>query len=68
MKKYYFTFGYGQLHENKYVVIEADTYEEAREEMYNRFGTKWSFQYTEKEWVDKDGITMAENWNLAELK
>lgn len=68
MEKFYFTFGNGHEHENKYVVIETDDYEEAREEMFSRFGNKWAFQYTEDEWTDEEGFTIAEDWDLAELK
>ena len=45
MKKYYFTFGCGQEHANCYIIIEAETSEEARQEMVNRYGRKWSRQY-----------------------
>ena len=51
MKKFYFTFGFGQQYENCYVVIESETWNGAREEMVRRYGTKWSFQYTEEDWV-----------------
>lgn len=51
MEKFYFTFGIGKsLLANRYVVIEAESYEAAREIMIESFGTKWAFQYTEKEW------------------
>lgn len=45
MKKYYFTFGCGQPHENGYHVVTAQDREQARAEMFRRFGEKWSFQY-----------------------
>ncbi len=53
MEKYYFTFGCGidDPHRNCYTVIEAESYEAAREEMVRRFGTKWAFQYNAKQWV-----------------
>lgn len=52
MEKFYFTFGIGQsLLANRYVVIEAENYEAAREIMVESFGTKWAFQYTEEEWA-----------------
>lgn len=51
MKKFYFTFGFGQQHENCYVVIESQSYVGAREEMIRRYGTNWGFQYDEEEWV-----------------
>lgn len=68
MKNFYFTFGVGTTYASRYVVIAADTYEDARNEMFARFGTNWAFQYTEKEWVDEDGISMADDWNLTEMK
>ncbi|PWR13661.1 hypothetical protein DKT68_00785 [Micromonospora acroterricola] len=39
-----FTFGSGQEHDGKYVVI-AGSYDEARAEMLAYFGNRWSFQY-----------------------
>lgn len=53
MKKWYFTFGCGIDNPNRncYTVIEAETYESAREEMIRRFGVKWAFQYSEDEWM-----------------
>lgn len=52
MERYYFTFGCGidDPHRNCYTIIEAESYEAARDEMVRRFGTKWAFQYTEDEW------------------
>jgi len=55
MEKYYFTFGMGQsLLANRYVEIEAETLQEAREIMVESFGTKWAFSYNEKEWTEKN--------------
>ena len=49
MKSYYFTFGIGQsLLANRYVEIEAENYEAAREIMIESFGTKFAFQYSEE--------------------
>ena len=49
MKNYYFTFGIGQsLLANRYVEIEAENYEAAREIMVESFGTKFAFQYSEE--------------------
>lgn len=52
MERYYFTFGVGidNPHSNCYHVIEAESYEDARDEMFNRFGACWAFQYTEEQW------------------
>ncbi len=44
-----FTFGCGQENEGKCVKIKG-TFSSAREEMVERYGTKWAFQYSEKEW------------------
>lgn len=45
---WYFTFGWGQPHQNCYTVIHG-TYEEARVEMHRRYGGKWSSQYASAE-------------------
>lgn len=58
---WYFTFGCGQEHSNKYVKIHG-TFSEARAEMYSRFGTKWSMQY---ESAEEAGI---KQWGYEELK
>lgn len=49
--KYYFTFGFGTDKANCYTVIESDSYENARTEMIRRWGLKWAFQYSEKDWM-----------------
>ena len=46
MAKYYFTFGWGQPHQNCYHVIEADSVDRAREIMFERFSDKWAMMYT----------------------
>jgi len=53
MEKWYFTFGCGSddPHRNCYTVIEAKDYADARKEMIRRFGVKWAFQYSEKQWM-----------------
>jgi len=55
---WYFTFGFGQHHQNKYTVFYG-TYNEARENMFHKHGQKWAFQYRCKEdaGVDKWGLT-----------
>jgi len=52
MENFYFTFGCGidDPHRNCYTVIEAESWEDAREDMIRRFGIKWAFQYAEKNW------------------
>ncbi len=49
MREFIFTFGCGQPHEGCYTVIQAETRGEAREEMFRRFGQKWSMQYDLRE-------------------
>ena len=53
MERYYFTFcvGIDNPHRNCYHVIEAASYEQARDEMFRRFGDEWSFQYDEAGWL-----------------
>jgi hypothetical protein len=62
LKEYIFTFGHGQLHFGRFVAIKAKDSNEAREEMFRRYGRKWSMQYDSRE---KAGV---ERWNLKELK
>ncbi len=62
MKKYYFTFGFGQKHEGGYHVIEAENSLTARAIMHERFGIKWASQYDSAE---KAGV---ERWKLHEVK
>lgn len=67
-QRWYFTFMEKQnLLKNKYVVIEG-TYSEARQKMFNNFGSTFAFQYSEEEWVEEDGQTQDEKYNLTELK
>lgn len=55
--KYYFTFGsghhdtHGRSLAKYYVVVEAADYRAARQEMFEAFGPKWAFQYTEEEFA-----------------
>ena len=49
MEKYAFTFGHGQPgfigHEGSYVVLEATSFEEARNEMFKMCGRRWCMQH-----------------------
>ena len=65
--RFYFTFGFGQPHENGFHVIESKTYDEAREEMFKKFGNNWSMQYSEKEWF-AHGKSQEELYKLHEVK
>lgn len=67
MKKYYFTFGFGQVHQNCFTVIEERDYESARVEMNRRFGTQWAMQYDEDTWL-VDGVTQDVMYSLKEVK
>jgi hypothetical protein len=67
MKKFYFTFGFGQPHANRFHIIKAESHSEARKAMVSKFGTKWSMQYTEEKWY-RDGISQEEEYGLKEIK
>ena len=45
---WYFTFGWGQVHQNCYTVIKG-TLKSAKEEMTRRYGLDWSMQYPSAE-------------------
>lgn len=62
MPKFWFTFGFGQPHENCYHVIEAENAEKAREDMFRKFGKQWAFQYDSAEAAGVD------EFNLREIK
>lgn len=65
---YYFTFGYGMEYQGMYVEIEAYSSEEARQLMIAKYGTRWSFQYNEKEWEDDGKQSLAEKWGWTKLE
>lgn len=50
-KWWYFTFGCGQKQAGFYVKIFG-TYDVAREKMFEKYGSQWGFQYSEREWED----------------
>lgn len=54
-----FTFGSGQKHDGKYVVIPG-TYDGARAEMLRHFGNAWSFQYPAADRPSLDEVGMVE--------
>ena len=62
MIKQIFTFGFGQPFEGYYHVIEAETKDDCRKQMFEKFGNKWSIQYDSEE---KAGV---KKWGLKELK
>lgn len=53
-----FTFGCGRdaygNNAGKAVKVYASSYEEAREKMCEKYGTKWAFQYSESEWTETE--------------
>lgn len=53
MKRQYwiFTFGCGQQHAGFYVKIWG-TFGEARQKMFDKYGSEWSFQYSEEKWKE----------------
>ena len=68
MEIYYFTFGFGQQYPNCFTKIEAEDYSKAREAMVDKFGLKWAFQYSEKQWFNEEGISQQEEFRLKEIK
>jgi hypothetical protein len=60
--KQVFTFGYGQEHENCYVIIYGKDKGECRDKMFKTFGSKWAFQY------DSEELAGVEKWNIKLLK
>ena len=62
MKKWWFTFGFSQGHDNGYVVIEAVNAELARAAMIKTWGTKWAIQY------DSAEAAGVEEYGLHEVK
>ena len=58
-----FTFGYGQKHAGKYVKIWG-THDSARNKMFEKYGSEWSFQHSLEDWNNwiesKPGHVVAE--------
>lgn len=69
MAKFYLTFGCGidQPNKNKYVIVEANKYSEARKIIMEYIGWNWSMLYSEKEWYNKNGVSQAQEFNLEEI-
>ena len=49
MKKFYITFGFNQGHDNCYVIVNAQTNDDARQKMIDVYGLKWGFIYESAE-------------------
>jgi hypothetical protein len=60
--KYYFTFGYGTPLRNNYVVVEAESYGEARKRFIAARDNNFAFQYPEHDFAG-----MAEKFHLTEI-
>ena len=58
---WYFTFGVGHEQSGCYVKIHG-TWAEARDEMFKRYGARWSMQY------DSALAAGVERWNLKEVQ
>jgi hypothetical protein len=65
---HYFTFGFGQVHQNCFHIITTPSPRVARELMVAKFGSKWSMQYSESEWFDSAGQSQQERYGLHEIK
>lgn len=50
MPKYIFTFGSGQENAGRCQPIVATNEIQARQRMFEVYGNKWAFMYTEEEW------------------
>lgn len=46
---WYFTFGNGQKYAGRCVRIFG-TFSSTRDKMFEKFGDKWAFQYSEEDW------------------
>lgn len=66
VEQFYFTFGVSHRLAKNYVVILAPTWEEARDQMIDWFGTDWAFQYDHLGW-HRDGVSQAERYSLTRL-
>lgn len=51
MKKFYGTFMQKQATKDRYVEVQADTYELAHNAMSDHFGAKWAFLYSEQDFA-----------------
>lgn len=63
MENYYFTFGQNQTLRNNYVVIRANTADEARHSMVAYYGRMWAFQYVWEEFRNQPA-----DYGLTEVK
>ena len=64
-KEYIFTFGCNQKHENGFYSILADNPSDARDRMFEVFGSKWSMQYDAPNAREDAGV---DRFGLQEVK
>lgn len=50
MQTYYHTFGLGHPQAGRVQPIVAENATEALRAMFKKYGNRWAFQYTQKEW------------------
>lgn len=50
MQTYYHTFGIGHSHAHNVQPIIAENSTDALRAMFKKYGNRWAFQYTEKQW------------------
>lgn len=69
MVLYYFTFLNGDpVYHGCFHIEKADSYEEARDEMVRKFGTRWAFQYEQNEWEISKEEFYGSNYDLLEVQ
>lgn len=51
---FYFTFGYGHIHQGYYQPIKAKNMPNAYNTMNDIYGTDWAFNYTQEDWNTMD--------------
>lgn len=71
MSKYYFTFCDDHpTYKNTICIVEAESYEAARDKFVNKFGTRFAFQYTQKEvdnWPNEDWYKYSPKQTFVEI-
>ena len=69
MALYYFTFLNGDpVYHGCFHIEKADSYEEARNEMVRKFGTRWAFQYEQHDWEISKEDFYRRNYDLLEVE
>lgn len=52
MQTFYHTFGLGHTYSGKVQPIIAENNTDALRAMFKKYGNRWAFQYTEKQWME----------------